>query len=96
MPLDELRRPRPSKSSGVHAGRLLFGAQGAVWAFLFVGSDVSLTSRTICVGTCLFRTLSVTLLGDLWQFCLHVSVCSICRIGNFVVFCKMGNSGSVH
>ena len=63
-------------------------------SILPIGSDVCLTLRTICVGK-VFGTPSS------WEICDSsvfwcVSVYSICVIGIIVVFCKMGNSGSIH
>ena len=68
-----------------------------IWAFLPVGSDVRLTSRTICIG----KMFGAAYGSSLPRICdssvfWYVNVYSICVIGIFVVFWQMGNSGSMH
>ena len=63
------------------------------WAFC----QLVLMSRTICVGEVfLWDTVSVVLEDCDSSVFWCVNVYSICVIGIFVVFCKMGSSGSIH
>ena len=70
MRLDELRRGDPASPLVCTLANFSLGHKVLFGRFCLLVLIMSLTSRAICVGTCLLRTLSLTLLGDLWQVCL--------------------------
>ena len=86
-----------SMPTSVHQGEVLFWTQSAIWAFCQLVMTFVCCWGPSVLGKCLYGTPYQSTSQRICDSSSGVwTLCSICVTSIFVVFCKIGNSGSIH